>query len=780
MAKMKDVAELAGVSVATVSCALSGQKNVSPKTRSKIQAAIEELHYIPNAAARDLKTRQNNEVGIILTDIDDTYYADLLRGVSSAMQRSGFQVNIALSEGIDDIECEKIDKLISKKVAGLIILSCQSGNSDYWQSRIHANQLPTVFVERRPDDLGAASFAGSDNKHIISAITARLLALGYRDISLVSGDPAFSCEREAIDGFCEAMSAHGTRPDPLHLCHTTMSKEGAFKTTMYAYEQRFPEAIITTSETIAKGVLETAHIARKKVPEDVMIVSLGEETWCRSNHLGNVITTSRSAVTLGARIADLLIQNINSPYLFESQIVTMPDTFDPASIKRPEPRVLTPAEFPNVNGNAQPPLNIMMMDINTANAIRVLTNRFTGSTGINVNITHCDHAHPSDANFESAPNLRLNIKWLWDILQTIERENEKQECLYDIYMYDIPWLPYIATHNLLADITPFVENRRINVDNVMDLNLRSCIYNDRYYGIPITGGSQILFYRRDLFEDPFLNKEFEKKYKVPLRTPRTWTEFNGICEFFTKNLNPDSPVEYGAVTACKYPEELINLVLPCMWSHGGKIHDENGLPCIDSTQNIRAYESVLQTMRYTGAKCMETDLKGATIDFAQGRSAMLANFSEYVSFMDSSANFAGKVGYTFLPGKHSVLPGWNFGVSKYTEKMESILEFFNWIQSPGVSYHLTILDGQTPMKEAYENDELKRLYPWLSTTRECLKYCHKRETVPRAGGRVIPQSKVEAIIVRIIYDVHCLGLSTEQAAKKAQREMLELFHSYGY
>lgn len=779
LAKMKDVAERAGVSVATVSCALSGKKNVSQKTRAKIQAAIDELHYIPNAAARDLKMQDNHEIGIILTDIDDSYHADLLHGISSEMQKNGYNVNIALSGSIDDVECEKIDLLIGKKVAGLVILSCQRNGEAYFESRIHENRLPAVFVERRPEKLGLASFAAFDNRRIVSAITARLLELGYRDISLVLGDPGFSCERESLEGFTEAMKNAGLEPDPSRICHTAMSKESTFKTTMYAYEEKFPEAIITTSTTIAKGVLETAHIARKTVPDDVIIISLGEETWCRSNHLGNVITTSRSAVTLGSKIAELLIQNIKSPYLFEGQVLTMTDNFDPMRIRRPAP----PARpsVPVIQGK-RAPLNVMMMDINTANAIRLLTNHFSVSTGIDVNITHCadGYRQSSDDLLNPKLNLRLNVKWIWEILHAIEKENEEQRCLYDIYMYDIPWLSYIASHNLLADLTEYVENRRIVLDNTMDLNLRSCIYGGRYYGIPIMGGSQLLFYRRDFFEDPFLNKEFEKKYKVPLRTPRTWTEFNGICEFFTRSINPLSPVDYGTSVAAKNPEELINYILPCMWAHGGKLYDDRGVPCIDSTQNIRAYKSILQMIRYTDGNLLDTDLKSATIAFAQGKTAMLANFSEYVSFMNSSANFAGKVGYTYLPGKHSVLPGWNFGVSKYTDKMESILEFFNWIQNPSVSYYMTLLDGQTTVREPFENNELKRLYPWLPITRECLKYCHRRETIPRPGGRVIPQNKVEAIIVQIVYDVCCFGFTVEQAAQKAQEEMVGLFRSYGY
>ena len=89
MATLKDVARDAGVSIATVSCCLSGARNVKPETRARIMDSIEKLKYIPNASARNLKTADSKKIGIVLTDIDDYYHAEIFKGISSYLQNKG-------------------------------------------------------------------------------------------------------------------------------------------------------------------------------------------------------------------------------------------------------------------------------------------------------------------------------------------------------------------------------------------------------------------------------------------------------------------------------------------------------------------------------------------------------------------------------------------------------------------------------------------------------------------------------------------------------------------
>ena len=100
------------------------------------------------------------------------------------------------------------------------------------------------------------------------------------------------------------------------------------------------------------------------------------------------------------------------------------------------------------------------------------------------------------------------------MLKTILADMEKSEPRYDIYMYDIPWLEYMVQNGLVADITEYVESSSFNTDAFFPHNLKNCMYEGRYWGIPIVGGSQIMFYRSDLFENHGIRKSFKEQFGI--------------------------------------------------------------------------------------------------------------------------------------------------------------------------------------------------------------------------------------------------------------------------
>ena len=95
MATLKDVAKDAGVSVATVSCCLSGSKPVRPETKMRIMDSIEKLKYIPNSSARNLKSSVSHTIGVVLTDIDNLYHAEIFKGISAFFQNENYNVSVA-------------------------------------------------------------------------------------------------------------------------------------------------------------------------------------------------------------------------------------------------------------------------------------------------------------------------------------------------------------------------------------------------------------------------------------------------------------------------------------------------------------------------------------------------------------------------------------------------------------------------------------------------------------------------------------------------------------
>ncbi len=754
MVTLKDVAKDAGVSIATVSCCLSGSRNVKPETRVRIMDSIEKLKYIPNSSARNLKTADSRRIGVVLTDIDNFYHAEIFKGISAELQSKGYHISVAFSNNSPDIECEKIDDFISSNVSGLLIITSQPGNQEFFLSRMKHYNIPSVFIERRPRGIDS-SFAGFDNDRTVCFLTEKLLEKGYRNIALLSGAQHFSSESDALNGYMTALSSCGLPYNPDMVQITNMSKEDAFKAMLnHPYLEQL-DAVIATSGTIAAGVLEALSVQGICVPDDVQLLTLGEESWNHASSAPGMIHTERTAFTLGRKAAELLMGHIKSPLLFEEQNVIFSDDIihRELPLKAPRRRKTAPS--------SQKPLRILMPDMATAHSAKLLSRNFTLQTQIPVEIDFSPQHH---------------------LLKEIITDMERPESRYDIYMYDVPWLEYLVQNGSIANITDFVNGDQFQRSALIEGSLNNCIYESKYYGVPIVSGSQIMFYRKDLFENRAVQKAFKEKYQISLRPPRTWTEFNGIASFFTRSFNPDSPTEFGTSVAGIIDEEFAPEILIRLWAYGGKIWDKYNRVCLNTPENVKALQSILSTIRFTPSGPFETSIKQTVTDFCSGRTAMLVTYTEYANEINSSIrdHIIGRAGYQALPGRSPASVGWILGLSPCTSQPDKAYSFFRWLYQKDISIYMTILDGQSPAVAPYHNHELLKLYPWLELTEESFSYCHKRTGPYSSRSLIIPRNRIEKILCDIVKDIIRNGTSIENALEAAQIEMKALFQSYGY
>ena len=339
---------------------------------------------------------------------------------------------------------------------------------------------------------------------------------------------------------------------------------------------------------------------------------------------------------------------------------------------------------------------------------------FTNKTGIDVCITTCDQQ---------------------DLLDAILRD-AKGEKHYDIYLYDIPWLNLLHEEGALADITDHLHADRfdtsIYIEGLLDkISLR----DGKYYGLPFFYAPQLLLYRKDLFDDPQLQSQFQATYQCELRPPKNWLEFNAICQFFTKAHNPSSPVHFGTAIASAITDTLIPEFLPRLWHYGGEIADDQGQPCFDSPAFQKAVQSFIQTAQYAPKDTFSYTIEDTVNAFQRGELAMLISYSAYITNINNHhlSKVAGKVGYDFLPGKSSILGGWELGIAKHCSIPDQAFSFMAWACGSEMSRYFTILEGQSTLTEVYQNDELINLYPWLPLLLKTYPHC--RERIPKASKK---------------------------------------------
>lgn len=760
MTTLKDVAKDAGVSIATVSCCLSGMRPVKAETKARILDSIERLKYIPNASARNLKIASNKLIGVILTDIDNAYHSEIFKGLSAHFQNAGYTISVAFSNSSPEIECEKVDDFISQKVSGLIIITCQPQNTVFFQDRIISYNIPTVFIEQHPNILdNSVSFVGFNNYKTTYFLTSELIRNGYRDIALITGSILFPSEIECMDGYKAAFLDNNLPLNQDLICTTNMSKEDSFKTVMTSISKKSLQAVIATSENIALGAYEALEIRGFKIPDNVQLITFGEERWNKSGRLPGVIHTSRTAFTMGTQAAELLLQIIHSPLLFEDKNIIFADNITLSGLQLPPPEKLVPPSI--IVKDEQQTLNILMVDLPTAHSAELISSDFMQKTGIPI-------------HFEFVKQDEL--------LNRIERDVNNSRNFFDIYMYDIPWLGYMVQNALVSDVTDFVDHSNFNPKFIFKEIMDNCVYENRYFGVPIIGGSQIMFYRKDLFENKEILKDFKQKFKVPLRPPRTWTEFNGVAEFFTRSCNANSPTEYGTTFADVIDEELAPEILIRLWSYGGKLWDKSNRVTMCTPENIRAFHSILQTLNYVEHPLFRKSISQTISDFSSGKTAMLLTYTEYAAQINESihTNVIGRVGYEPVPGKTPVSVGWNFGLNPFSPKSDLAYKYFNWLCQHDTSYYMTIMDGQSPVIAAYHSHELLKLYPWMELTEKSFEYCNKRCGPYRPKSLIVPQNKIEAILCGVLSDILKRGLTVQEALEMGQTKMELLFRPYGY
>ena len=753
MVTLKEVAERAGVSIATVSYCINGTKSVSAATRGKVMKAIEELNYVPNAAARSLKSESAMEIGVVFPNIDDYYRSEILKGIVDQSEGMNYSVTVAFSYNSPKMERKIINDFVGKNVKGLIIDTCQSENTEYFRKNLLERHISNVFIEHCPEGLNV-NFLAFDNYKSYYYLTEKLLKRGYRRIAIMtvpwSLSPAYSAEK----GYRDAYRDRGLDCDERMIIYTDTSKEGAFREAMQRLIKEPPQALITASEAILKGALEAFRVCGIRVPEDVCMLTLGEETWNSSNTYPGVLHTSRSAYAMGVQCTELLLKDMEAPALFQKEFHLLDDNLGASRLEIPDAPVRRVTEPPR---ECREVLRILATSktLSTVRALQLLSENFTLRTHIEVEFELC--------------------ATLSELFDRIAQEGDSPEPSYDICLFDVSWLRYLSHAHVLKDITALVDSMPELKERFMEKNLSNCFYHQICYGIPIIGGTHLLFYRRDLFETPSIQREFQQQHHLPLRPPMTWTEFNGIARFFTRKFNPDSPTVAGTAIQGGLTEDLVLEILIRLWGFGGGLMDENGKLALNTPQNIRGFQSILETMEYTAQESTDTPSDTIFRDFGNGKMAMLISFSEYASQIKDEvhSDIITKIGYGQVPGRSPANVGWNLGVNPRTEKLDAVWLFFQWFSDRQNSYYLTILSGQSASIYPYKNHELIKLYPWLSLSEAGQESSRSRIYPYRGNQRMVKPREIEKILREIFEEMmgqtERIPALLESGQKKIQR-----------
>jgi LacI family transcriptional regulator len=317
MATLSDVASLAGVSVSAVSRVLSNASNsrVSPATRQRIEDAARELDYRPNFAARALRFSRTNAVALVVPDLTNAIFADLMRGVEDAAHDLDYMVLLA-REGSMQPPGEAIARLVGEgRVDGVLI---QVGDSTLLDdlSAILDGRVPVVLINSRNDEhVGSVVLPDAEGTALA---VEHLVSLGHRRIGLINGLTTTDTATRRGDGFLTAMAAAGLEPDPQQVTRLGYDiVQGREAMRRLAALPVLPTAVVVANVNAALGAIAEARELGIRVPADLSIVAI-HDTWT-AEVAWPPLTTVRmplydlgrtSMASIAARIASGLVEDV--------------------------------------------------------------------------------------------------------------------------------------------------------------------------------------------------------------------------------------------------------------------------------------------------------------------------------------------------------------------------------------------------------------------------------------------------------------------------------------
>lgn len=298
------VAARAGVSVATVSRAFNLPDKVSPATRQRVERAARELHYLPNASARTLRTQRSRVLGVVLPTLLNPAFAECLQGIARAAVAGGYAIIPVTTAYRLDEEERAVQLLLAGNVDGLILVVSNPSTSAALP-RLQAAGVPYVLAYNRHAGHPCVSV---DGQGAVADAVARLVLLGHRRIAMVSGTLAASDRaQQRYRGYLRGMADTGLDAQPLIEVPFVETAIEALCAQLRARPR--PSALVCSNDLLAIRSIRAAHLCGLAVPQDLSVVGFDGIA------LGEDLTPALSTITqpnsdIGRHGVELLIQAI--------------------------------------------------------------------------------------------------------------------------------------------------------------------------------------------------------------------------------------------------------------------------------------------------------------------------------------------------------------------------------------------------------------------------------------------------------------------------------------
>ena len=308
-----DVAREAGVSKATVSRVLSGRAEyMRETTRQRVEQAIEHLEYRPSSVARSLTSKRTHTAGILISDVGNPFYPEVIHGVEDAAFQDGYDVFLCNTNYDERRGMAFVRSLIDKRVDGVLIMS--SSMSDDWLAELARNNVPAVVLDWDVQDAkGNLSLLRVEYQKGIQQAVDHLIELGHRRFVHVSGPVKLRTTLLRQEAFLTALNSHGISESDVLIIEGNLRIDGGRKAMQVIAQQAERQtAVFCANDLMAMGILSEARTVDIRIPIDMSVIGL-DDIWLATQTDPPLTSVALPRYKIGQMAMQLLFELLENP-----------------------------------------------------------------------------------------------------------------------------------------------------------------------------------------------------------------------------------------------------------------------------------------------------------------------------------------------------------------------------------------------------------------------------------------------------------------------------------
>ena len=308
--KIRDIAEDAGVSIATVSRVLNKSQPVSEELRERVMASVERLGYRPNPVARSLRTRRTFVIGVIVPNISNAYFTDIVRAIEDVALEAGYVVTVCSSDQDLAKERRYVDVLRNRMVDGVLIAVADRTQSQV--SPLTESKVPVVLIDRRLEASSNGDSVTVDTRHGAYVAVQHLFQRGYSRIGIVGGPSAVSTALDKIEGYKDALREHSVPLDEGLVFEGDYTEASGADIARRIFQMdNPPQAVLIANNLMTLGFFKVVKEYGLRVPHDIAFVSFDDSTWA-SLADPPVTLVDQPTYELGKTATEILLDRMDS------------------------------------------------------------------------------------------------------------------------------------------------------------------------------------------------------------------------------------------------------------------------------------------------------------------------------------------------------------------------------------------------------------------------------------------------------------------------------------